>query len=98
MQRTKKILLKIEEGTYSDLQEEELFLHDGTVNMYVASIEELKLDYTRELTESIVYEAFKSCVKSYLAELKEGTEAPLTLSRLEGAKNYLIRSLKFRKG
>ncbi len=98
MEYQKKILLQIDETHSTSSMDEELPIESSTLNMYIASIEELKLGYSSELSENLVYEAFKSCVERYILELKIGTEAPLTLSRLEGAKNYLIRSLKYRKG
>lgn len=67
------------------------------VNSFIQSVQELGLDFTEDLTEDKVQEAYLVSVKRYLMYLESNQEPPFMISNKEAAKTYLSNFIKVKK-
>ena len=67
------------------------------INQFIESVNELGLNLSDDLTETMVNEAYLKCVTKYQQFLQEKVEPEFKISVKETAWEYLINFLRFRK-
>lgn len=65
------------------------------VNSYIQSVKGLDLDFSKDLTEEKVEEAYLTMVKRYLLYFENKQTPPYSIAEKEAFRNYLINSLRF---
>jgi len=67
----------------------------GTKNMFIESHYELNISlFERELTESIVNNAYKKCLNEHISVIQKGEVPQFEISAKQEARDYLIKSLE----
>lgn len=68
---------------------------NGTKNMFIESHYELNISlFERELTESIVNNAYKKCLNEHISIIQKGEVPQFEISVKQEARDYLIKSLE----
>lgn len=65
------------------------------INQFIESVNELGLNLSNDLTETMVNEAYLKCVTRYHKFLQDKVEPEFKISVKETAWEYLINSLRF---
>jgi hypothetical protein len=81
------------QGEYED-EEQVSKKYVPPVNSYIQSVKGLDLDFSEDLTEIKVEEAYLTMVKRYLFYFENKQTPPYSIAEKEAFRNYLINSLR----
>lgn len=73
---------------------EESKMYVPPVNSYIQSVKGLDLNFSEDLTEIKVEEAYLTIVKNYILYLDNKQTPPYNIAEKEAYRNYLITSLR----